>query len=106
MKRGRSPAPTGTNARRDAAEAMAVEALNFLAAEPERFGAFLALSGIGPDEIRKAAAEPQFLAGVLEHVSGDERLLLDFAAQAQIKPDAVMRAVAALGGGLWERDVP
>ena len=91
MKRGRSPAPAGADARRHAAEALAVQALGFLAAEPERLGAFLALSGIGPDDIRTAAAEPQFLAGVLEHVAGDERLLLEFAAQAQIKPDAVMR---------------
>ena len=91
---------------RAAAEALAVQALAFLAAEPERLGRFLALSGIGPQALRTAAAEPDFLAGVLEHITGDERLLLDFAAHVQIKPPAVMRAAAALGVSTWERDVP
>ena len=95
-----------SGARHDAAEALAVEALIFLAAEPERLGGFLAVTGIGPEAIRAAAQEPRFLAGVLEHITGDERLLLDFAAHAQIKPAAVMRAAAELGGGVWERDVP
>ncbi len=85
---------------------MAVDALAFLAADPERLGRFLALSGIGPDDIRAAATEPNFLAGVLEHITGDERLLLEFAAQADIKPAAVMRAAAALGAAPWERDTP
>lgn len=89
-----------------AAEALAVEALAFLAAEPERLGGFLALTGIGPDEVRSTASEPHFLAGVLDHIASDERLLLAFAAEAQIKPEAVMRAATALGGGAWERDVP
>ena len=93
-------------ARRAAAEALAVEALSFLAAEPERLGRFLALTGIGPDEIRDAAAAPHFLAGVLDHIVGDERLLIEFATQASLKPEAVMRAATALGGGVWERDVP
>ena len=87
------------------AQALAVAALSFLAAEPARLGRFLALSGIGPEKVRDAAREPRFLAGVLEHVCGDERLLLDFAADAQIKPAEVERARAALGG-TWERDLP
>jgi len=92
-------------AARDAAEVLAVDALSFLAAEPERLGRFLALTGIGPDEIRSAATAPHFLAGVLDHIVGDERLLIEFAAHARIKPEAVMRAAAAIGG-VWERDVP
>ncbi len=78
----------------------------FLAAEPERLGRFLAVTGIGPEAIRAAAAEPNFLAGVVEHVIGDERLLLEFAAHAQINPAEVARASAALGGPDLERDQP
>ena len=44
--------------RQAAAEGLAVAALGFIAAEPERLGRFLALSGIGPDSIRTAAREP------------------------------------------------
>ena len=100
--RGRS----GGGAARAAAEALAVEALGFLAAEPERLGRFLAMTGIGAEAIRDAASESHFLVGVLDHVAGDERLLIEFAANAKIKPDAVMRAAATLGGGAWERDIP
>jgi hypothetical protein len=92
--------------RQVAAEGLAVTALGFIAAEPERLGRFLALSGIGPDSIRAAAREPQFLAGVLDHITSDERLLLAFATENDIDPEAVMRARDVLAGPDWERDTP
>jgi hypothetical protein len=92
--------------RQAAAEGLAVAALGFIAAEPERLGRFLALSGIGPDSIRAAARELQFLAGVLDHITSDERLLLAFAAENNIDPEAVMRARDVLAGPDWERDTP
>jgi Protein of unknown function (DUF3572) len=92
--------------RQAAAEGLAVTALGFIAAEPERLGRFLALSGIGPDSIRAAAREAQFLAGVLDHITSDERLLLAFAAENDIDPEAVMRARDVLAGPDWERDTP
>jgi hypothetical protein len=90
---------------RAAAETVAIQALAYIAGEPEQLGRFLAITGIGPDQIRQAAREPQFLAGVLEHVMGDERLLMAFAEQAGIAPATVGKAHDALGGR-WERDVP
>jgi hypothetical protein len=87
-------------------EALAIAALSFIAAEPERLGRFLALSGLGPQSLRTAARQPDFLAGVLEHVLGDENLLLAFAQHAEIDPREVARAQRALAGGAWERDVP
>jgi len=85
-------------ARRAAAEALAARALGFLAADPERLGRFLALSGIDPREIRGAAREPHFLAGVLDHLLADEGgLLLPFAAGAGVKPEEIAAARAALG---------
>ena len=42
--------------------------------------------------------EPHFLAGVLDHVVSDERLLLDFAEHHNVDPFDVTRARAALGG--------
>ena len=53
---------------RESAENLAISALAFLAGDPERLGRFLSLTGIGPEAIRKAATEPAFLAGVLDHV--------------------------------------
>jgi hypothetical protein len=77
---------------RDAAESLAIQALTFLAAEPARLGRFLALTGIGPDKIRSAAASPGFLAGVLDHLASEEALLIDFAGAADIEPGQIERA--------------
>jgi Protein of unknown function (DUF3572) len=88
------------------AESLAIQALTFIAAEPERLGRFLALTGIGPADIRTAARESQFLAGVLEHVTGDEALLVAFAGETGIDPAVVVHARAVLGGKTWEREVP
>jgi hypothetical protein len=87
-----------------AAAELAVAALGFLAAEPERLERFLALSGIGPQSIRDAANEPDFLVGVLDHLAADEALLVAFAEQNDIDPSDVMRAREALAGPGWERD--
>jgi hypothetical protein len=89
----------------EAAQTLAIEALAWLAAEPERIGRFLAMTGIGPEDIRQAAREPQFLAGVLEHIISDERILLEFAVHTQVDPPTVERARAVLGGTTWERDI-
>ena len=90
----------------EAAEGLAIQALTFIATDGERLGRFLAITGIGPDQIRAAAREPHFLAGVLDHIASDERLLTDFAAEADVDPADVGKAQAALGGGTWEREVP
>jgi Protein of unknown function (DUF3572) len=89
---------------REGAENMAVQALAYLAGEPEDLARFLALTGIGPQAIRSAAGDPQFLAGVLDFVVGDERLLMAFAEHIQVKPEAVLRAQAVLSGAPWGRD--
>jgi Protein of unknown function (DUF3572) len=88
----RNPMETRDSMRRDAAESLAVQALSFLAGEPERLARFLALTGIGPDRIRAAAASPGFLAGVLDHVASEDALVTAFAAEAGIRPEEVEKA--------------
>jgi len=78
--------------RQDAARALAIMALSFIAGEPERLGRFLALTGIGPESIRSAAREPGFLVGVLDHLASDDRLLRAFAEQNEFDPEQVMQA--------------
>jgi hypothetical protein len=68
------------------AEVIALKALAFLANDAQRLGRFLALSGMSPGDIREAAAGPQFLAGVLNHLLQDESLLLTFTVEADIDP--------------------
>jgi hypothetical protein len=94
------------NRSREAAEALAIQALNFLATEPARLSRFLALSGLDPASIRAAAGESGFLAGVLAHLGEDETLLTQFAADAGVTPVEVDRARRLLAGGDWEREVP
>jgi Protein of unknown function (DUF3572) len=77
---------------RDSAETVAIQALSFIAEEPERLDRFLALTGIGPDSLRDATREPNFLLGVLDHLAGDDRLLLEFATQKDIAPEVVTAA--------------
>jgi len=83
---------------RSAAESLAAGALGFLAADPLRLERFLALSGLGPHNLRQAAADPWFLSAVLDYVAADEALLVAFAASRGLDPGAVARARESLGG--------
>jgi len=77
---------------RELAETVAIQALSFIADEPERLERFLALTGIGPGSLRAAAREPNFLLGVLDHLAGDEALLREFAGRIAMEPDEAIRA--------------
>jgi hypothetical protein len=80
------------------AEALALRALGFLAAEPERLEPFLAATGLGPATLRAAAQEPGFLAAVLDHLAGNDSLLLEFAGNLSLNPEIVAQARDALAG--------
>jgi Protein of unknown function (DUF3572) len=80
------------------ASELGIAALQFLAEDSERLRRFLDLSGLGPHNLRQAAAEPTFLASVLDHIMSDERLLVVFAQSQDLKPEAVARAREALAG--------
>jgi hypothetical protein len=94
-----------SSAAREAAEMLAIQALSFIAEEPERLNGLLNATGLTLDRLRESANAPDFLAGVLEHMLADESLLLAFADSAAIDPADVSRARIALGGS-WERDIP
>lgn len=82
----------------EAAELLAIDALGFLAGEPEALSRFLALTGIDPAMLRTAAADPGFLAGVLDYFLSDEPLLLAYAAHAGIPATRIAATRRALGG--------
>jgi hypothetical protein len=83
----------------EAAQAVAVEALGFIAADPALLPRFLALTGIEPTAIRQAAREPGFLVGVLQFIAGHEPTLLAFTESAGLRPEAVAEAMRALPQG-------
>jgi hypothetical protein len=90
--------PIGKRLSVDEAEGLAISALSYLAGNPDALGRFLSLSGIGPADLRTAAREPGFLAGVLEFFLADESLLLSFVEEVQIRPTMIAVARHALVG--------
>ena len=88
------------------AEIVAIQALSFVADNPERLGAFLAESGIGPETLRGAAADPRFLASVLDFVMRDDATVKAFAEVSKLHPTNIAAAHQALNDPAWERDVP
>jgi hypothetical protein len=90
---------------REAAEMLAIQALGFIAEDAGRLDGFLSASGLTIEGVRAAAQDPDFLAGVLDHMLADENLLVDFATRAGIDPSGVAKARRALGKD-GERDVP
>ncbi|CAL78259.1 MULTISPECIES: DUF3572 domain-containing protein [unclassified Bradyrhizobium] len=91
---------------REVAEIVAIQALSFLAGEPERIGRFLAETGIGPETLRTSAADPNFLASVLDFVLRDDATVKAFAESSKLHPTNIMAARQVLGDRQWERDVP
>jgi|ERR1043165_5239154 hypothetical protein len=93
-KGGRKPTP----ADQEAAEAIALQGLTFLAEDATRMLRFLKLTGLEPGEVRARAGTVELSLAVLEHLAGDESLLLVFAASRGVAPESVSRAVALLDG--------
>ena len=91
---------------REVAEIVVVQALSFIAGDPERLGLFLAESGIGPETLRTAATEPHFLASVLDFVMRDDATVKAFASASQLHPTNIAAAHQALSDPHLERDVP
>jgi hypothetical protein len=91
---------------REVAEIVAIQALSFIAGEPERLGLFLAESGIGPETLRSSAKDPHFLGQVLDFVMRDDATVKAFAAVSKLHPTNIAAAHQALNDPQWERDVP
>ncbi len=90
---------------REAAEALAIRALGFIASDAVLLPRFLAITGIEAKDIRAAASQPGFLAGVLQFLLAHEPTLMQFAQDAGIDAAEVGRACRALpfGDSEYER---
>ena len=91
---------------REVAEIVAVQALSFIAGDPERLGAFLAESGLGPETLRSAASDPRFLTHVLDFVMRDDATVKAFAEASELHPTNIAAAHQALNDPGLERDGP
>lgn len=82
----------------ESGELIALKALAFLASDEARLAGFLAATGLAPDELKARAAAASTLRAVLEHLAGDESLLLVFAADHGIPPQDIAPALRLLAG--------
>ena len=83
----------------DEAEKVAIAALAFVANDPVLLPRFLSLTGIEVSQIRAAASERGFLAGVLQFIRAHEPTLAAFCDSAGFSPNDVAVALRALPFG-------
>ena len=100
-----TPTPSHTSVKnssaltRSQAETLALQVLTFLLEDNERIKKFLQLTGVDPDDLPALAPQPRFLLAVLDHLAGDEELLMIFARQLGLNPEVIAFARSAFGGG-------
>ncbi|MDX2289741.1 MAG: DUF3572 domain-containing protein [Hyphomicrobiaceae bacterium] len=82
----------------DQAETLALGALRFLAGDMARLSRFLAITGIGPADLRSGAGDHAVLTAVLDFLLQDQSLLLVYAAENSLEPATVEDARRVLGG--------
>jgi len=87
---------------RDAAEALALQAVAMIAADEDLLPRFVALTGCGQDELRARLAEPEFLGAVLDFVLENNETALRLAELAGLPPESLAMARAKLPGGQVE----
>ena len=85
--------------KQERAVAIGQEALVWIAGEPDALAAFLASSGLAPEDIRARAADAQFLGFVLDFILASDTGVVAFATAADLRPEEPGLARAALGGG-------
>jgi hypothetical protein len=78
--------------------AVALAALAATLGDERRGRRFLDLTGIGTDELRRRAADPALLAGLLRFLEAHEPDLLSVSEQVGLKPDELVAARRELDG--------
>ena len=81
-----------------AVESLAIQALTLMANDPEIASRFMSLSGLDAGSLRTAAKDPHFLAGVLDYVMADERLIVELAAATGHPPETIVAACQSAKG--------
>ena len=87
---------------REAAEALALQAVAMIAADEDLLPRFLALTGCGLDELRARLAESEFLGAVLDFVLESDETAEKLAELAGILPETLLLARSKLPGGSVE----
>jgi hypothetical protein len=83
----------------DEAEYLAIQVLAFLAEDATHLQRFLELTGITPAALKESVGDRAILTALLDHLLGDESLLLTFAGNSGTDPADVARARRILERG-------
>lgn len=75
------------------AEQLAIKAAAFITEDKSRLERFLSLTGWTPEALKQDAERTAFLAATLDHLAGDESLLLTFASNSGTDPTLVGHAL-------------
>lgn len=84
---------------RDSAEIVALKALAWLAGNEDLLPVFLGATGASAEELRQGAADPAFLAAVLDFLLQDDVWVVAFCDAAGLPYAAPQAARQALPGG-------
>jgi hypothetical protein len=71
---------------------IALRALGWILADPQRSSRFLALTGLEPDDLRVRIAEKEFHMAVLDYLAGHEADLISCAEELEIAPETIQAA--------------
>lgn len=76
----------------DSTEHLALDVLNWMIADEARISGFLNAAGIDPSTLARSMREPGFLGAVLDHVMGDEAMLVACAQDLGLRPERIAAA--------------
>ncbi|MEO4041110.1 DUF3572 domain-containing protein [Hoeflea sp. CAU 1731] len=79
--------------------ALCADILTWISADEEMMSRFWALSGLTPETLRDAAAQPGFAAGVFDFLANHEPTLLAYCEDRQISPQTIVNAWYSENGG-------
>jgi hypothetical protein len=82
----------------DRAEALALQVLSFILADPMQISRFLELTGGTPHDLREVASSRELQVATLEYLLSDEGLLLAFCQEAEVDPASIAPAHQLLTG--------
>ena len=81
---------------------LALQVLAFVATDDDALARLMAESGLSQDDLRRRMDNPELLGFVLDFLLTQEPLARDFCTRAKVRPEFVLRARAALPGGIGD----
>jgi hypothetical protein len=81
------------------AEALAAQALEWLATDPARLEGFMAATGTSVQDLRANLSAPELLGAVMGYILSEDAMVIDCCAALGVAPQQAAMIRAALPGG-------